>query len=44
MQRAFICAVIGIVTFGVLTASTVLACVEDSQDLQLINGELPGGG
>ena len=43
MQRAIFMALAIVLATGIL-AATALACVEDSQELALIDGELPGGG
>jgi hypothetical protein len=44
MQRAITFALVAVLAFCVVAASTALACSTDSEGLELINGELPGGG
>jgi hypothetical protein len=44
MQRAFTWALTTVLLLGVLAVSTALACTADSEGLELIDGELPGGG
>jgi len=44
MKRAITCALVALLALVVVAASTALACGTDSTDLELINGELPGGG
>jgi hypothetical protein len=43
MQRAFTWAVILVLCLGA-AATVAVACTADSEGLELINGELPGGG
>jgi hypothetical protein len=44
MQRAITCVLAAVLALVVVAASTALACSTDSEGLELINGELPGGG
>ena len=43
MQRALIWAVTVVLCLGA-AAAVAVACTADSEGLELINGELPGGG
>ncbi len=45
MQRTFTWTVAAVLVACILAAGTVaIACTTDSEGLELINGELPGGG
>jgi hypothetical protein len=45
MPRTFTWALAAILVASILAAATVaVACTADSEGLELINGELPGGG
>ena len=46
MQRAltWLCAAALVLLLAVLFSPTARACIEDSVGLELIDGELPGGG
>ena len=44
MQRAFIWILAWFLLVVAVAVPAALACVEDSQGLELIDGELPGGG
>jgi hypothetical protein len=44
MQRAFTWIFAATIVLALVAAPIAIACVADSEGLQLIDGELPGGG
>ncbi len=44
MQRMLVWSISAALVLAVLGATVAVACTADSEGLELINGELPGGG
>ena len=44
MQRAITFLLLAAIAFSLVAATAAFACTADSEGLELINGELPGGG